>query len=164
MRSNDNEQLQAIVTILSGLRDSFSASYTTAVDTLPLKTLEKLGAGDRITWSQVFSMMSSGCLRSAKETIEASLSEPSIETPSKNSIHILSLSQLLTMSLHLETLAKRLASLKQKLTPTAASERVITSQALQQAASLLALMTLEQEAISRILRNDFGVSLSQTPE
>ena len=128
------------------------------------KNLEKLKHGDPTTWSQLFSMMSLNCLKSARETPEETSPAPSIARPSRNSTATLSLVQLLAISSHLETTERSLAFLRQRLTPTAASGRAITSQALRQADSQVVLTISELAEISRILRRDFAAYLSPTPE
>jgi len=156
MNENDNERSLTIMLTLVDSKGNSKLLSTMELVKPPLEIAEKLRRGDQITWSHLFSMMSCDCLKFAREEAEANLSEQSTEKPLRNSMVTLSLVQLLAISSHFVTLEKRLASLKQKLTPMDESEPAITSQALRQADSQVVLMTLELEEISRILRRDFG--------
>lgn len=164
MSTKDNEQSLRIETTLRGSKEIFIASYTMELDIPISKIAEKLELGDPICWSHIFSMMSYDCLRSASEVPTDSSLEQSTGTPSKNSILILSLDQLLTIFSLLETLEKRLVSLRPKLTQTGVFEPAITLQVLQLVGSRLALTTLELEEISRILKSDSDASSSPTQE
>ena len=164
MSTKDKELSLHIALTSNGSNVSLGPSFMMESVTASSAMVKKLRHGDPIAWSQLFSMMSYDCQRSARRTAEETLDEPSTEKPLRNSTVTLSLVQLLAISSHLETLGKRLVSLTQKLTPTDASGRAITSEALRQADSQVALTTLELEAISRILRRDFAEYLSPIQE
>ena len=163
MSENDDEPLKLIGVILSDSSETSIASFTKVSDIIVSIIPQKLERGVRtVTWAHSF-MTCLDSLKSESETNEENSPVPSIVTRLSDYRFTFSLSHLLLISLRLETLAKRLVSLKQKLTPTVGSERRITLQALRQADSLLASMISDLVEISRILKNDLDGSSSQTP-
>src|SRR5262245_11341350 len=111
----------------------------------------ELKRGDLTPMWLHFSTIYSSYRKLERELTEARWRGPSIVRPLNDYRYTYSLNHLLHISSLLETLVKRLESLKQKLTPTDGSELRITSPELRQVDFLLALMTLELVEIYKML-------------
>src|SRR6266576_2342762 len=152
MKPPDKPPSRVIEVMLRDLNGTYILSFTME-SAIPIsEILERRKRGDPIVMLELYSMMSSKCLKYANAMSEANLLELSTETPLSGSKFTFSLSQLLHISWLYETLVKRLESLRQKLTRTEGSERHITLQELRQVDFHLALMTSELVEISKTLK------------